>query len=135
LNEDLELSSISMTSLSFSLIKPWSKYNMSPIIALSSELFPEPTSPITQTNSPCLMFKLTFLSAIIESKVIFYVSLASFLSIIDSSRFSSSIISVLSSFLGIILVISFEIPQWKLPSLMTIAFSLPSSGYKMIKWW
>jgi hypothetical protein len=40
---------------------------MSPIIADKSELFPEPTSPITHTNSPFLTLRLTFLRVMSES--------------------------------------------------------------------
>jgi hypothetical protein len=39
-------------------------------MALRSELLPEPTSPMTHTNSPCLMFKLTSLRAKAPSMVV-----------------------------------------------------------------
>jgi hypothetical protein len=49
--------------------KAGSKYYKSPIIELSKELLPEPTSPIMHTNSPYLTFKLMSLRAITFSIV------------------------------------------------------------------
>ena len=49
--------------------KLWSIKSMSPMIALRRELFPEPTSPMIHTNSPCLISILISLSVISDSTV------------------------------------------------------------------
>ena len=61
---------------------------ISPIIAFNNELFPEPTSPMTQTKSPFLTVKSIFLSCINLFKVfvsVFSFGLSSFVCVFDSS--------------------------------------------------
>ena len=62
----------------------------SPIIADNKELFPEATSPMTQTNEPFFTYKLIERRQIYESKVL---SLFSFFLIFDDSIFLVALFS------------------------------------------
>ena len=90
---------------------------MSPITVLRRELFPDPTDPITQTNSPFLIFRLRLFK--IKS---------SFTSATAVSGEASSSCLQLSSFLPLTFFVfflsvssSFSKPQWKEPSLISTA--------------
>ena len=98
----------------------WSIKSMSPMIALMRELFPEPTSPITHTNSPCLISTFISLSVISDSTVPsdrssgFYISGSFFSSEMLSYWLITDCTEFLSEFLP-------SRPQKKFPLVILIA--------------
>ena len=59
----------------FSSINSFGRNSISPMIALSNELLPDPTSPIMHIKSPFLTCRFIFLRVIESFKVIFSSSL------------------------------------------------------------
>lgn len=94
---------------------------MSPITVLRRELFPAPTEPITQTNSPFLIFRLR----LFKMKSSFTSAAAVSGEAASSSCLQLSSLLPLTFFVFFFLLSvsssSFSKPQWKEPSLISTA--------------